>query len=107
MRRLPPDRIPLALAATFVAVCSVIAIWNVSVATAFPRLAIRNWTQLYGLIEEKSPPLSIVSFLRGEDQTAFSRGVGAMLPIYPPAVRVRNQIEYSLFGVTSAPSIAF
>ena len=107
MRCPPLKRIPLALAAALVAVCSAIAIWNLSVAAAFPRLAIRNWAQLYGLVEEKPPSLTVASFLRGEDQIAFSRRVGAILPIYPAAVRVRNQIQYSLFGVTSAPSIAF
>src|SRR3954452_3148074 len=107
MRRPPLDRIPLALAAAFVALCSVITIWNVSVAAAFPRLAIRNWGQLYGLLEEKLPTPTLSKLLSGDVQAAFSRQIGIALPIYASAVRTRNQIDYSLFGLTNAPSIVF
>ena len=96
MRRLLPERIPLALSAAFIAACSVITAWNLTVAAAFPRLVIRNWNQLYGLIEETPASFSVASFVRGEDQTNFSRRLGAALPIYAPAVRIRNQIEFSV-----------
>jgi hypothetical protein len=107
MRRLRPDRIPLALAATFVAVCFVVTLWNLSVAAISPRLSIRNWTQLYGLTEATQPPFNMTNFLTGDVQTALSRRIAAALPIYAPAIRVRNQIEYSLFGLSHAPSIVF
>jgi alginate O-acetyltransferase complex protein AlgJ len=106
-RRVRPERIPLALAAAFVAVCSVVTVWNLTVAAAFPRLVVRNWSPLYGLIEEAPTSFSVASFVRGEDQTKFSRRLGATLPIYAPAVRIRNQIEYSVFGVPNAPSVVF
>ena len=105
MRWLRAERIPLALAAAFIAVCSIITAWNLTVAAAFPRLAIRNWNLLYGLIEEPPAPFSVATFVRGEDQTNFSRRLGAMLPIYAPAVRIRNQVEYSIFGLPNAPSV--
>lgn len=107
MRRLRPERIPLALSAAFIAACSVITAWNLTIAAAFPRLVIRNWNQLYGLIEETPASFSVASFVRGEDQTNFSRRLGAALPIYAPAVRIRNQIEFSVFGVANAPSVIF
>src|SRR5947209_3074788 len=107
MRWLRADRIPLALAAAFVAVCSIVTAWNLTVATAFPRLVIRNWNLLYGLVDEAPAPFSVASFVRGEDQTNFSRRLGATLPIYAPAVRIRNQIEYSVFGLPNAPSVIF
>jgi hypothetical protein len=107
MRRLRPERIPLALAAAFVAVCSVITVWNLTVASAFPRLVVRNWSPLYGLVEEAPTSFSLASFVRGEDQTSFSRRLGATLPFYAPAVRIRNQMEYSVFGVSNAPSVIF
>ncbi|MBV9395027.1 MAG: hypothetical protein JOZ84_11510 [Methylobacteriaceae bacterium] len=107
MRRLRLEQIPLVIGIAFVAVCFVITAWNVSVAAAFPRLSIRNWTQLYGLTEEKTPPFNLTNFLAGDVQAAFSRRIGLALPIYSPAVRVRNQIEYSIFGLPNAPSIAF
>ena len=107
MRWLRAERIPLALAAAFIAVCSIITAWNLTVAAAFPRLVIRNWNLLYGLIEEASAPFSVASFVRGEDQTNFSRRLGATLPIYAPAVRIRNQVEYSIFGLPNAPSVVF
>jgi alginate O-acetyltransferase complex protein AlgJ len=107
MRRLRFDRIPLVLAATFVAVCTVITVWNLSVAAVFPRIAIRNWNQLYGLAEQKPPAFNLANFLAGDLQTGFSRQIGATLPIYAPAVRVRNQVEYSIFDLPNAPSVAF
>jgi alginate O-acetyltransferase complex protein AlgJ len=107
MRRPRPRQIPLAIAAAFVAVCSVVTAWNLSVAAVFPRLSTPNWNQLFGATEEKSVPISVASFLRGEDQTALSLRLGATLPIYAPAIRVRNQIQYSLFGIPNAPSVAF
>ena len=107
MHRLHLARIPLVLGAAFVAACFVVTVWNLSVAAVFPRLAIRNWTQLYGLSEEKPPSLSLATFLSGDVQTALSRKIGTSLPIYAPAVRLKNQIEYSIFGLPNAPSIAF
>src|SRR5947209_4128731 len=107
MRWLRAERIPLALAAAFIAACSVITAWNLTVAAAFPRLVIRNLNLLYGLMEETPASFSVASLVRGEDQTNFSRRIGATLPIYAPAVRVRNQIEYSVFSLPNAPSVVF
>jgi hypothetical protein len=107
MPRLHLGRIPLGIAAAFVAVCCVVTVWNLTVAAIFPRLVIRNWTQLYGLVEEKAPPFTLNKFVSGDIQVAFSRQIGAALPIYAPAVRVRNQLQYSLFGVVNAPSVIF
>jgi alginate O-acetyltransferase complex protein AlgJ len=107
MPRLRPDRIPLALAAVFVAACSLVAVWNLTVAAAFPRLVIRNWNPLFGVMEDTPAPLSVASFVRGEGQINFSRRLGATLPVYAPAVRLRNQIEYSVFGLPNAPSVVF
>src|SRR5947209_15549084 len=97
MRWLRAERIPLALAAAFIAVCSIVTAWNLTVAAAFPRLAIRNWNLLYGLIEEAPAPFSVASFVRGEDQTNFSRRLGATLPIYAPAVPsgIKSNIPFS------------
>ncbi|MBV8850431.1 MAG: alginate O-acetyltransferase, partial [Methylobacteriaceae bacterium] len=82
-------------------------VWNLTVAAMFPRLIIRNWNQLYGLVEETSPPPTLSNFVSGDVQAAVSRQIGAALPIYAPAVRTRNQIEYSLFGLVSTPAVVF
>jgi hypothetical protein len=107
MPRLQLARIPLGVAAAFVAGCCVVTVWNLTVAAIFPRLVIRNWNQLYGLIEERAPPFTLNNFVSGDIQAAFSRQIGATLPIYAPAVRVRNQLQYSLFGLVNAPSVMF
>lgn len=105
--RLRPDRIPLALAAIFVAVCMVITIWNQSVGVIFPRISIRAADQLFGIAPEPPPPLTLAAVLSGEAQNAFSRRIGTSLPMYPTAVRIKNQIAYSLFDVPAVASIAF
>jgi hypothetical protein len=107
MRRLSCERIPLAFAVAFVAACFVVTVWNFSVAALFPRLSVRNWNPIYGLAEETSPGFTLANFLSGDLQAAFSRRIGTSLPIYAPAIRLRNQIEYSIFGLPNAPSIAF
>jgi alginate O-acetyltransferase complex protein AlgJ len=107
MRSLRLDRIPLVLALAFVGICFAVTVWNFSVAAYFPRLSVHNWNQLYGVTEEKPPAFNLANFFAGEVQTQFSRQIGAALPIHAPAVRIRNQLEYSIFGLPNAPSVAF
>ncbi len=41
--------------------------------------------------------------LHGTFQAAYARLVGTRMPLYPAAVRLRNQVQYSLFGVSGVP----
>ena len=107
MLRRRPERIPLIAAAVFVAACFCMTLWNLSVGAIYPRLSIRSSTQLYGMTREASAPVTLAAISSGEAQTAFSRRIGTLLLIYPSAVRAKNQIEYSLFDVSGAPSVAF
>ncbi|GAC1340165.1 MAG: hypothetical protein NVSMB26_28190 [Beijerinckiaceae bacterium] len=107
MIRLRAKNIPLMFAAGFIAAMFGITVWNLSVAAVVPRLAVRNWNMLFGAVQEKPVPITLAAILSGEAQTALSRRIGTALPIYAPAVRLKNQIEYTLFDVPGAPSIAF
>jgi hypothetical protein len=107
MLRGRPERIPLIAAAAFVAACFVMTLWNLGVGAFFPRFSIRSSTQLYGMTQAAPAPVTLAAIMSGEAQTAFSRRIGTSLLIYPSAVRAKNQIEYSLFDVSGASSVAF
>jgi hypothetical protein len=44
-------------------------------------------------------PLSTKAFLSGRYQAAYAQQIGTYEPYFPVAVRLRNQVEYSVFGV--------
>ncbi len=48
---------------------------------------------------------SLQAAVQGTFQGAFARVIGARMPLYPLAVRVRNQVEYSLFGQSAMPNL--
>lgn len=54
---------------------------------------------LDGVTASTKPVFSLRAVLSGEYQTLFARDVGTHLPLYAGAVRLRNQIDYSLFDV--------
>ena len=60
---------------------------------------------LAGASFAEQPQLSLQAVAQGRFQAAFARVVGARMPLYPLAVRVRNQVEYSLFGLSAAPNL--
>ena len=60
---------------------------------------------LAGVSFAEQPQLSLQAVAQGRFQAAFARVVGARMPLYPLAVRVRNQVEYSLFGLSAAPNL--
>ena len=43
--------------------------------------------------------------LHGEYQAAYARLIGTRLPLYPFAVRLRNQVQYTLFGASGVPQL--
>ena len=60
---------------------------------------------LAGASFAEQPELSLPAVAQGRFQAAFARVVGARMPLYPLAVRVRNQVQYSLFGLSAAPNL--
>ncbi len=60
---------------------------------------------LTGVTQPEKARLTLDGLLHGSYQAAYARLIGTRLPLYPLAVRLRNQIEYSLFGVAAVPAV--
>ena len=56
---------------------------------------------LIGVTNPEKPRASWATVLDGDYQASYARLLGTRMPLYPTAVRLRNQLQYSLFGVTT------
>ena len=61
---------------------------------------------LAGVIAPEQPLPGWDSVLQGGYQSAYARLIGSRMPLYPFAVRLRNQVEYTVFGVSGTPAVA-
>jgi len=60
---------------------------------------------LDGVTRPEKARFTLDGVLHGSYQAIYARLIGTRLPLYPLAVRLRNQMEYSLFGVAAVPSL--
>ena len=60
---------------------------------------------LAGVTYPEKPHGSWDSVLHGQYQATYARLIGSKMPLYPGAVRLRNQIQYSLFGMAGTPLV--
>ena len=56
---------------------------------------------LIGVTIPEKPRATWAAVLHGDYQASYARLIGTRMPLYPTAVRLRNQVQYSLFGVTT------
>ncbi len=97
-------RIPLGLGALMMAAGTALLLANLAVlATGHP--PIKLVPGLTGATSQDAAPLSLGAVLRGRFQVAAARLIGPEMPLYPTAVRLRNQVEYSLFGFSPNPVV--
>ena len=61
---------------------------------------------LVGVTMPEKPRGSWNGLLHGSYQASYARLIGTKLPLYADAVRLRNQVEYSVFGVSAIPALA-
>ena len=61
---------------------------------------------LAGVTLPEKPRGSWESLMHGSYQAIYGRLIGTRMPLYADAVRLRNQLEFSLFGVTPIPGLA-
>ena len=61
--------------------------------------------RLDGVTKPETIPWSQAAVLHGQTQAAVAHTVGAAMPLYQNAVRLRNQAFYSLLGVSPVPSV--
>jgi hypothetical protein len=79
--------------------------WNITVAQVFPKLEFRTNKTLAGVIRDAGPQFSFANLASYKYQTYVSRAVGEMSPLYKPAIRWKNQLYYSAFGMSAMPGV--
>lgn len=104
-RRLLLQRLPIFGCAAFLGVMLLINVWNFFVSTDWPKLRIRSDSPLWGVGAPKPAPWTLDALISGETQKAVSSRMGQLQPVFPLAVRIRNQFLYSALGVSGAPDL--
>ena len=104
-RRMAWPNGPVALGAAALLGCSLLLMANLIVKGVAGGQGIKLSPGLSGVVARERPALSGASLLDGSFQARLGRGLSADVPLYPAAVRLRNQVEYSVFGVSATPAV--
>lgn len=104
-RNLVLARLPIFACAGLILSLFAVNLWNDAVSRDWPKLRIRSAQPLWGVPGPKPVPWTLDAFLDGETQKAFSSAIGQTMPVFPFAVRAKNQFLYSVFGASGAPNI--
>ena len=96
--------LPLVPGIAVVAVPTLLLLLNLGVMAAGHR-PIKLVPALTGVTMPEVVPVSLAAVFRGQTQPALARLVGRLMPLRPAAVRLRNQLEYSLFGTSPDPVV--
>lgn len=104
-RNLVIVRLPIFACAGLILSLFVVNLWNFAVGRDWPKLRIRSAEPLFNMPAPKPAPWSLDAFLDGETQKAFSASLGQTMPVFPLAVRAKNQFLYSLFDASGASNL--
>ncbi len=96
--------LPVWLGAGVMAACTVLLVVNLAV-LAIGHSAIKLVPGLTGVTAPEPVPQTPDAILHGQFQATITRELGGDMPLYPTAVRLRNQLEYSLFGFSPNPVV--
>ena len=96
---------PLGLGAIVWSLATVLLLVNLLL-PALGRGSMKLAPALAGVTVPEKARLSWDGVLHGTFQATYARLIGMRMPFYPDAVRLRNQVQYSLFGVSGAPAVA-
>ncbi|PWB93654.1 alginate O-acetyltransferase AlgX-related protein [Methylosinus sporium] len=105
MRRTLLHRSPIYAAAGAVLFFFLANLWNYAVERDYPKLRLRSANPLAGVAKPAPTEVSLAKILSGETQKSFSDNLAQSLPVFPFAVRARNQLLYSLFGASGASGL--
>ncbi|WP_166141941.1 alginate O-acetyltransferase [Methylosinus sp. RM1] len=105
MRRTLLHRSPIYAAAGAVLFFFLASLWNYAVERDYPKLRLRSANPLAGVAKPAPTEVSLGKILSGETQKSFSDNLAQSLPVFPFAVRARNQLLYSLFGASGASGL--
>jgi len=105
MRRRFLERLPILACAGVIAFLFAANLWNAAVERDWPKLRIRGAHPLEGASPHRPAPVTLDAFLSGETQRAVSLNLGRASPVFPISVRAKNQLLYSLFGLSGATAV--
>lgn len=95
---------PLALAALVWAAGALLLMANLLL-PALGQRSMKLSPALVGVTVPKKAVLTWEGVLHGSYQATYAGQIGTRMPLYPTAVRLRNQIQYSLFGAAGVPQL--
>ncbi|MBV9654068.1 MAG: hypothetical protein JOZ42_05850 [Acetobacteraceae bacterium] len=104
-KRLKLAYLPVAIGALMLFVPWFFFAWNITVAQVLPKLQFRTNKTLAGVIRDAGPQFGFANLTNYKYQTYVSRLIGEMSPVYKPAIRWKNQLYYSAFGMSGMPGI--
>ncbi|WP_158745991.1 alginate O-acetyltransferase AlgX-related protein [Acidisphaera sp. L21] len=96
--------LPLGLGALVLAVGALLLVVNLAVMAA-GHPPIKLVPGLIGVTDPEVLPTGWASVLDGRFQAVYGRLIGTQMPLYPAAVRLRNQVQFSLLGFSPTPSV--
>ena len=110
MRRFVQE-VPTVLGAAVLGLCAAMLIFNMAVGTVLHMNGIRFWSYplfaaLKGVtVKSEKQRLTVRSFLDGSFQADYARQIGQRVPIFEFAVRLRNQVDFSVLGASANPEV--
>ncbi len=104
-RWLKPAHIPALIGAAILFASWAYLTWNTTVGELIPKLRFRTNNTIAGVFQDAAPDLSMESLLSYKFQSHVSHVIGTLSPIYRPAIHWKNQIYYSLLGMSAAPNV--
>ena len=96
--------IPLGIGAFAMAAAAALLMANL-ILPALHRGGIKISKSLIGVTAPAKPRLTWQGLLNGTFQAAYASEIGTKMPLYADAVRLRDQAELSLFGVSATASV--
>ncbi|MBY6241026.1 alginate O-acetyltransferase [Methylosinus sp. Sm6] len=98
-------RLPIFAAASVIFFYFLSVLWNAAVEREHPKWRLRSAKPLAGVAKPEPLDISTRAFLSGSLQKSASTALGRSLWVFPFSVRAKNQLLFSLFGVSGAPNI--
>lgn len=98
-------RLPVAIGAILLLIQWVFLSWNTTIGEVVPSIRFRTKNTVAGVIQEAAPTLSLHAILTGKYQQAVSHAIGALAPVFKPAIHWKNQLYYTLLGAAGSDRI--
>ena len=97
--------LPIAVAALVTVAGCLLLLTGIVLGAIRPGHPLKLVPGLFGVTVPQKPVLRWRTVLDGEYQRLFGMMIGERVPLYPAAVRLRNQVAYSVFGQSANPGV--